>query len=171
VPLRGGCDSGFIYVGPFFGGGGGAIQLVSRSKISIVGVLAANGGINTGGGSGGGILIEAPAIAVSGNVVANGGGGSSGCLSLIAEEGRLDDMPAAGGAPAAGCGKGGDGGARNVGAVGGASVNVLGENANFARGGYGGGGVGRIRVNTMAGGLHATGVFSPNPSTATVATR
>jgi hypothetical protein len=41
----------------------------------------------------------------------------------------------------------------------------------IALGGGGGGGVGRIRINTAAGGFHRAGLFSPNPSTGAIATR
>jgi hypothetical protein len=40
-----------------------------------------------------------------------------------------------------------------------------------AFGGHGGGSVGRIRVNTVSVGLHTTGLFSPNPTTGTIASR
>jgi hypothetical protein len=43
--------------------------------------------------------------------------------------------------------------------------------AGSAYGGYGGGGVGRIRINTVSSGLRATGLFSPNPTTGTITTR
>jgi hypothetical protein len=42
---------------------------------------------------------------------------------------------------------------------------------NFALSGYGGGGYGRIRVNTAPGGFHRAGLFSPNPSTGSIAKR
>jgi hypothetical protein len=46
---------------------------------------------------------------------------------------------------------------------------MAGDTSVFA--GHGGGGVGRIRVNTAPGGLRTTGLFSPNPSTGALATR
>jgi hypothetical protein len=82
-------------------------------------------------------------------------------------------MPAMGGIPcSAGTlgGKGGNGGARNSGATAGASVNAAGMGLE-AFAGYGGGGVGRIRVNTVSGGLHTTGLFSPNPTTGAIGSR
>jgi hypothetical protein len=174
VPLRGGCDSAkFSNVR---GRGGGAIQLVSRTRIIVSGVVAANGSSYGGGGSGGGILLEAPVVEVSGGVVANGGAGSGGgCILGLepGEDGRLDAMPATGGL---GCttnilgGNGGNGGARNAGATMGASINATGKGF-LAVAGSGGGGVGRIRVNTVSGGLHTTGVFSPNPSTGPIGSR
>lgn len=170
VPLRGGCDAGMTFgSGSFFGAGGGAVQLVSRTKIVVPGVIAANGSSYSGGGSGGGILLEAPVVEVPGNVVANGGAGAGGCLLPQAgEDGRPDATPATGGLPCdTNAGNGGNGAARNAGAGGGIDAQGVG----LAFGGHGGGGVGRIRVNTVSGGLHAIGVFSPNPSTGTIAIR
>jgi hypothetical protein len=169
VPLRGGCDAGLFLGGaPFFGAGGGAIQLVANTKITVAGIIAANGASNTGGGSGGGILLEAPVVEVPGNVVANGGSGSA--CGALGEDGRLDAIPATG-APStdATCGHGGNGAARNTAAVAGANVTAVGS--GVATAGSGGGGVGRVRVNTIAGGLQVTGVFSPNPSTGIVGSR
>ncbi|HEX7841952.1 MAG TPA: hypothetical protein VF469_30990 [Kofleriaceae bacterium] len=173
VPLRGGCDGGEL--GTIAGTGGGAMQLVSRTKITVSGVVAANGSSFIGGGSGGGILLEAPIVEASGSVVANGGGGASGCLlPMPGEDGRLDAAPATGGLA---CGNnnglaGVNGGAGNSGAGNGAGSSRTGEGAVvvvFA--GHGGGGVGRIRVNTTPGGFHRAGLFSPNPSTGALATR
>jgi hypothetical protein len=177
IPLRGGCSGGPILGNSNSGGrAGGAIQLVSRRKITISGIVAVNGGKGAGGagGSGGGILLEAPIVEISGSVVANGAGGTSGCFlsaPSIAEDGRLDAMPAAGGASCNSfTGAGGRGGARDFAASIGATVDQSGT-GNLAAGGCGGGSVGRIRVNTVSGGLRATGLFSPNPSTGTIATR
>jgi hypothetical protein len=170
VPLRGGCDSGTF--GSLFGAGGGAVQLVSRSRITVSGIVAANGSAGSGGGSGGGILLEAPTVKIPGAVVANGGSGASGCILStqgLGEDGRLDAMRAAGGQPCSSInGAGGAGGARSVGNGGnGQSI----SSSGIALAGYGGGGVGRIRINTTSDGLEATGVLSPNPSTGTIATR
>jgi hypothetical protein len=171
VPLRGGCDSGVLQ-NDLVGFGGGAIQLVSRTRVTVNGVVAANGSGGSGGGSGGGILLEAPIVDGSGNIVTNGGAGAGGCLSPVpAENGRLDTKPATGGT---GCtnvasGSGGNGGAGNTTATGGASVSI--SRSDLAFGGHGGGGVGRIRVNTVSGGLHTTGLFSPNPSTGAIGIR
>jgi len=174
VPLRGGCDAG-LYTGSarLFGFGGGAVQLVSRTQIAVTGVLAANGSSGSGGGSGGGILLEAPIVEVPGNVVANGGAGASGGLPpMLGQDGRPNATPAIGGLPCATtCGSGGNGAARNTGAAGGASVDGVSVGTSVVFAGNGGGGVGRIRVNSIAGGLTATGIFSPNPSTGTIATR
>lgn len=169
-PLRGGCNSGAF--SSLAGRGGGAIQLVSRTKITISGVVAANGSSNTGGGSGGGILLEAPVVEVPGSVVANGGAGGGGCaFPTPAENGRLDATPAMGGPACVFGARGGNGGAGGSGAGIGVSVDMTGHGASAGFGGHGGGGVGRIRANTKSGGLHATGIFSPNPTTGTLATR
>jgi hypothetical protein len=153
IPLRGGCDGG-RYTGAFFGAGGGAIQLVSHTKIVLSGVVAANGSSYAGGGSGGGLLLEAPVVDVSGSVVANGGAGAGGCLvPQVGENGHLDAAPAIGGGT--GCGgdgaNGGDGGAGAVPAHDGMSVSSFDSTVIMVYGGGGGGGVGQgLRPDPMA---------------------
>jgi hypothetical protein len=172
IPLLGGCDSGSTDNAhpDAVGAGGGAIQLVSRTRISITGVVAANGSSVSGGGSGGGILIEAPSVEVTGSVVANGGAGNSGCLiGILGESGHLDASPALGGTCGDIAGSGGNGGAGAVPATDGAGVHL--STSDPALAGHGGGGVGRIRINTAPGGFHRAGLFSPNPSTGAIATR
>jgi hypothetical protein len=174
IPLRGGCDSG-VFAGGSHGSGGGAMQIASRTRISISGVVAANGSASTGGGSGGGLLIEAPVVEVVGTVVANGGGGTTICNApgTVGTDGRFDAIPASGGVgcpPASGAS--GNGGAGSIAAESGASINEAGMGSGvIAIGGNGGGGVGRIRINTAPGGFHRAGLFSPNPSTGAIATR
>lgn len=171
IPLRGGCSGGPLSTS--YGSGGGAIQLVSRSQIVVSGVVATNGSSAGSGGSGGAILFEAPIIEVTGNVVANGGAGTGGCaFAPPAENGRLDATPAMGGP---GCpdtvgGAGGNGGAGTSVATKGADVDTR-PMPKLALGGNGGGGFGRIRVNTAVGGLHTTGMFSPTPSLGSLMTR
>ncbi|HET7506015.1 MAG TPA: hypothetical protein VFK02_33575 [Kofleriaceae bacterium] len=179
VPLRGGCaGGGFAALGlPNGGGGGGAIQIVSRTRILVTGAVAANGSSGTAGGSGGGILLEAPAVDVPGVVVANGGGGGNACglLGIVpGENGRLDGTPAAGstgpcsdGSPSAA--RGGNGAAGSFGP--GSGQDGPTPISAGAFGGHGGGGVGRIRVNTVPGGLHVTGIFSPTPTTGELESR
>jgi hypothetical protein len=174
TPLRGGCDSGTYGTNSAMGTGGGAIQLVTRTKITISGVVAANGSSFTGGGSGGGILLEAPLVEVSGSVVANGGAGAGGCLiPQVGENGHLDAAPAMGGGT--GCNgtgaNGGNGAAGTVPARGGMNISILDTGSALAFGGGGGGGVGRTRINTAPGGFHRAGLFSPNPSTGAIARR
>jgi hypothetical protein len=172
IPLRGGCNSGGNG-SRVPGTAGGAIQIVSRTNVSVTGVIAANGTGVSGGGSGGGILIEAPVIEVVGSVVANGGGGSSECFSGtgVGGDGRFDATPASGGMGCSNGGAGGGGGAGSIAAGEGASLSLTGMGAAAALGGDGGGGVGRIRINTAPGGFHRAGLFSPNPSTGAIATR
>jgi hypothetical protein len=136
--------------------------------VSVTGVIAANGSSALGGGSGGGILVEAPVVEVTGTVVANGAGGNSGCLfGTSGQDGRLDATPAQGGTCGSG-GSGGNGGAGSIAAGSGANVSL---SSGAALAGHGGGGVGRIRINTAAGGFHRAGLFSPDPSTGAIATR
>lgn len=175
VPLRGGCFSTGTNFRPR-GAGGGAIQLVSRTRVVVNGVVAANGGgcVGGGGGSGGGILLEAPIVDVSGKVVANGGSGS-GCGSE-GQDGRLDAAPAAGGANACSDqasqgfgGAGGNGGAGTALAENGSGVVTSSD--GLVTGGSGGGGVGRIRVNTAPGGLRGNGIISPPATIGTLVSR
>ncbi len=92
TPLVGGCPGGSqitvdgaSFVG-FGGGGGGAIQIVSATKIELTDLglidVGGGGGASTaGGGAGGTVVIEAPEVAILGElagVAANGGGGG-GC--------------------------------------------------------------------------------------------
>lgn len=173
VPLRGGCDGGDdaqLHRGPP-GSGGGAVQLFSRTRI-VLGtgaIVAANGsGSYGGGGSGGGILIEAPTLEIAGRVVANGGGGGS-CIS--GQDGRLNATSASGGVNDVAChfphGSGGNGAAGSLEA--GVGESISSRLQSF--GGSGGGGVGRIRVNTASGGIRGAGIFSPAPSTGTLGSR
>jgi hypothetical protein len=184
-PLRGGANGGEgedrcnpITCSPCRGVGGGAIQIVSRSKISVhEGVIDAGGfgsgpslpldqnALACGGGSGGGILLEAPAIEVGfgSAIAANGAGGAGGCTAP-GENSRLSDERAPGGA----CAEFGDGGA-------GAAGNLPAQNGanNAVAAGAGGGGAGRIRINTTAGGLVVDrgAVVSPAPSVGVIRTR
>lgn len=89
-PLSGGCSGGSqkdlsnnLFASG--GAGGGAIQIVSRTKISLLGsglidVGGGGGQLTTGGGSGGNIVLEAPAVVLgpSAGITANGGAGG-GC--------------------------------------------------------------------------------------------
>lgn len=158
VPLRGGCDGGAQYYLKSPGRGGGAVQLVSGTKISISGTVAANGSARDSGGSGGGILLEAPIVEVTGHVVANGGAG--GTALFTGEDGGLADIPAQGHAEIPDfAGKGGNGAAGTTAATAGGLMVSLSSPPVW--GGGGGGGVGRIRVNTAPDGQRSTGLFSP----------
>lgn len=152
------------------GGGGGAIHIAANGKVSIL-AMGADSGINAGGcggqggdeaggggGAGGTILIEAPVVELDGTILAvNGGGGGGG-----------NNVSAAGDGAPGGWGTGrAAGGMRGnnndgVGSQGGAAGNRTGANGQDQGGppgqtghaGGGGGGVGRIRINTrVADGL------------------
>ena len=168
VPLRGGCWGAgqklrgaggldFTPVTP----GGGAIQLVSKTRINILGVIDADGQTGEfdqltndgagfyGGGAGGGILLEAPIVSLGDQaaLLARGGGGGAGP--------SIEDVDSM--LPLPGLGGGGDGAAPGFDAEAGGDVAY---NTNVAvSGGGGGGGMGRIRVNTM------DGTFEQAPST------
>jgi hypothetical protein len=183
VPLRGGCVGGFVTgSGSIAGAGGGALQVSSRTKITVTvaGVVDAGGGggafflVGGAGGSGGGILLEAPVVAVGGTLAANGGGGA--CGATAGEDGRT--TPRAGSASGLAAlggvcsdpsqGNGGNGGTKDAAPRAGASV----TNASTAIGGGGGGSVGRIRVNTRTGTFTQTSaLISPVASQGTAHTR
>lgn len=134
------------------GGGGGALHIVSRSMISGIGNLDANGGEGFGvdnepggaggGGAGGGILLEAPMVSMTGALRVNGGTG-----------GKSNAVANGGAGGATGTPGGTDGG----------------DAVNANQGGAGGGGAGgRIRIN--ASNAACTGA-SPTASCTTGALR
>ncbi len=185
-PLRGGCrggvGAGALDQAPSPGGlGGGAVQIVGGTSIRIGSggaggsVLVPGGGAvqvgqecsSGGGGSGGAILLEAPEIVVSAvsTLAANGGGGS--CATDSGENGSADATPALGGACS--IASGGDGAA-------GAVPPEMGDPGNPLAGlgsAGGGGGAGRIRLNTFDDSpeIHAAATISPPPSTGTLRTK
>lgn len=171
VPLRGGGGSTAL---PAVGGG--AIQLVSQTAIHVEGgsldAGGQGGGVRQGGGAGGGILLEAPVVVVAGEdsaIAANGGGGGcAGSPDSPAEDGRLDDRRAAGCQSSVGR-DGGQGGAGNATGAGLAGQSV---GCGFIAA-AGGGGVGRIRVNTADGTFAAVGgaIVSPPASVGTLGGR
>lgn len=192
VPLRGGCPGGRDNTASSDyapGAGGGAIQIVSGSKIELGdgGFVVANGSgggkfkglailceIGTpcdhgdGGGAGGGILLEAPVVTISAlaGVVANGGGG--GCnVNGAGASGGLSATPAVGSQCSQDSAKGGTGGTGAIAAQNG------GNGASTAPvGGGGGGGAGRVRVNLAAGTQFApVGVVSGAKTTGVVSVR
>lgn len=183
-PLRGGCHAEGVGGG---GKGGGAIQLVSRTKIVVGGKIASNGSNDGSAGSGGGILLEAPLVEVSGLVVANGAsaglppGSKSQYGCGDGQDGQLDTRPAVGGNGCVLIGSGfgpsfdftrganGSGAALNVEATDGSAVDL--NVSRSAVGGGGGGGAGRIRINAVPGGIRGAGMFSPAPSNGTLGTR
>lgn len=198
TPLRGGCHGGWFggSSGPPSlvetdgspGAGGGAVQIVSRTKIQFTagGGIAVNGGSakadtsifnvqcvlnhacgpGAGAGSGGGILLEAPLVvtAPSSALVANGGAGHCGTKGTAASP-TIDDTPA----PGTNCG-GFSGGS---GAAGSSSAGAGTTDSGIMTGAGGGGGAGRIRVNLAAGASFdsAGATLSPTPSIGAVGTR
>lgn len=181
-PLVGGCEGGVSVLNgnactSGFGGGGGAVQLVSRTEVRLVtaGVIDASGGggrsaragvggcISTsirgggGGGAGGSVLIEAPQVRLEGGAVVistKGGGGSAGGVGAIldGEDGGIDAARADGGiATLAENGYGGGGGTEVLPPNNGQSGDASGL------GGGGGGAVGRARFNTSAGTINPVG--------------
>lgn len=183
VPLRGGCVGGFVTnSGSIAGAGGGALQVSSRTKITVTvaGIVDAGGGggafflVGGGGGSGGGILLEAAVVAVGGTLAANGGGGA--CSATAGEDGRTTPHAGSPGLAALGgaCsdpsqGSGGNGGTKDAAPkVGGTATGSSGTIV----GGGGGGSVGRIRINTRTGTFTQTsGLISPAASPGTARTR
>lgn len=140
-PLLGGCAGGMSVVGNggFAGDGGGAIQLVSSTDVSIAGVLdvsGAGGGSSAGGGAGGTVIIESPTVEItSGGIAADGGGGGGAC-GLAGADGGSGDVAAPGGTCSPSTNSGGNGGAGTI-----AAQNGVG----------GGGAVGRARIATGSG--------------------
>ncbi len=148
-PLIGGSAGGDFsaYGDNSAGAGGGAIEIVSGTSISIgpTGAIhAGGGGFLGGGGSGGAILLEAPAVVVHGTVGANGGGGGGFGVDGANATANAQPAPGYGG----------------VGGAGSAGTNVNGGAGQSIDGGItasGGGGAGRIRINTASGSADVTG--------------
>ncbi len=175
TPLRGGCAGGG---GSPFGPAGGAVQISSRTLITISGsgyIDATGGGgppgvvgnakAGAGGGSGGGILLEAPSVSItaSASLTANGGGG--GCAIGTGGNGlAVSDQASGATCPATDEGNGGLGGSINGPATDGEAASGI-----SSSGGGGGGGVGRIRINAVN--INAPGLVTPAASTGTPAIR
>ena len=162
------------------GSGGGALQITSRERIVVNGIISSSGlggrgggvfspsaGAGGGGGSGGGILLEALVVEITGVVSVNGGGGGGGGSiwggrpGEDGENGLPSEQEAHGGA------SGGQYGCR--GGNGNSSININGETYNCTEmnGGGGGGGAGRIRINALT---YTAGILSPSPSTSPTST-
>lgn len=155
------------------GTGGGAIQLVAGNSflLSATGTIHAGGGggersvfAGSGGGSGGAILIESESATISGTLSANGGGGGSGASVANFGPGgnnaTPDDAPAPGGITNDSASKGGRGSAADA---------IHGGDGESADTAYypsgGGGGAGRVRINTKSGQATITGTVSPSMNT------
>jgi len=182
VPLSGGMNGQASAAGdgPRGGLGGGALQISAGESIVVHGgiTVPGAGGLGCsssnkgGGGSGGGLLLEAPYVAVSpgGFLAANGGGGGgSGQVEACAgEDGRTDGTPAAGGDPVGAEGPSLRGG---TGATEASPAQNGFDGGDYNNGGWqafyapsaGGGGLGRIRVNTTSA-CACQGTASPAPS-------
>jgi len=155
-PFIGGSAGGAGAYGDSGGAGGGAIQIVAGTSITV-GLLGAinagGGGVSvSAGGSGGAILLESPTVLIDGNIAANGGGGSYGDPS--GANGAASSQPALGAYP------GGNGSA---------GTSVTGSNGQVddagSNPGAGGGGAGRIRINTISGEAAIAGTLSPSLAT------
>jgi hypothetical protein len=129
------------------------------------------GGGGGGGGSGGAILVEGSALSfgAAALLAANGGSGAQGAGTTVASQsgsyGSFGITTVNGGMPGSQCGgPGGVGAARNGGATAGTEggINPACSLTGYGGGGGGGGSVGRVRVNSLATCVVATGArFSP----------
>lgn len=185
-PLRGGCAGG--YLAETGGSGGGALQMVSGSRISLGAGAAINAGgaggstplssygAGGGGGAGGGILLEAPVIELGARagLAANGGGGG-GAGGNPGAPGRVSLEPAPGGVGCrnddTACSSGGAGAANNVAARSG--VAAIPRTGAEPQAGGGGGGIGVIRINTRDATYVAAPevILSPTPTTGALEVR
>lgn len=150
VPLRGGCSGGFSFVNnATYATGGGAVQLSSAIEVVLDGTIdvrgapgaaeqgqigSGGGTFQGGGGAGGSVLLEAPRVALGANakVIGLGGNGARGCQN-----------------PSASCTVGGLGATLASVATPGGNIQSPGSNPVFSGGG--GGGLGRLRINTTTG--------------------
>lgn len=165
TPLVGGSGGGTGGIANA-GSGGGAVQLVAGGKLTIGknATVAAGGGYGNfwgapriqqaaGGGSGGAILLEATEVALAGTLAANGAGGGA---HRDGKDAQASANAALGGTSPDGS-KGGAGSAGDDARGGDALWTGAGDNAPG-----GGGGAGRIRINTRSGGPVGGGVLSPS---------
>ena len=156
------------------GAGGGAIELSSKTRVTVNGRIYANGGGGGGGGaaggtsaggggggSGGSVLLEAVTVFIGtgAEVCALGGGGGEGGST----------MPGNDGLPPSGCTAGAGGSSANVGGDGGRGADTTAPQGGMdgggtsASGGGGGGAVGRIRLHGQ--GVMPAGRVVPTAST------
>ena len=161
IPLVGGSSGGTSDGVP--GSGGGAIQLVANTSITVgkTGVITAGGGsgaFTDGAGSGGGILLESVIVTVNGILAANGGGGGGEGSKLDGANGK----PSATAAPGGTNGGAGSAGKTLAGGDGLCpAASCVSTNPNDSPGAGGGGGAGWIRINTKTGTMTFTGTQSP----------
>jgi hypothetical protein len=168
-----------------FGGGGGALELVScHGTVDVSGTISAGGGgggggfvplvivSGYGGGAGGVVVVEGTDVKLSGEFYANGGAGGGGCQfgsggnfsGPNGADGSLSDStPAVGASLAGGDGTGGNGGYKGGPPTNGTHASI----PNFCPGG-GGGSVGFFQTYTPTGvtptltPAHASPAFQPN---------
>ncbi len=147
VPLRGGCRGGFGYAAaPLYNNGGGALQISSRTRLEVDGIVDANaaqaeveqdasGSSVQGGGAGGSILLEAPVVILGpdAQLLARGGLGAQCTADAFIQ-----------------CGAAGNGATATSGANPGGTIAPTPTNV-YKAGGGGGGGLGRVRINTADG--------------------
>lgn len=141
VPLRGGC-----------GGtrGGGALQLSATHVLEIDAPIHVRGesrmSVHAGGGAGGALLLESPRVKLGADakLLLLGGGGGAGDETGVGQMEFSDGSPTLGAtcANSSRCGAGGNGASAGVPATAGQST------LNYGIAGGGGGGLGRIRINT-----------------------
>jgi hypothetical protein len=166
-----------------FGGGGGAVTLISCDKsVNITGSVNAGGGGGPGGfflldvfpgfggGAGGNVVLQGRNVSVTGQMFANGGGGGGGASSVGVTSGNAgadgsmsDTTPAAGAHQIHAGGTGGAGGI--VGVVPGIGTHPT---ENQSSPGAGGGSVGFLQIYTPMGTTptvmpsHVSPAFQPN---------
>ncbi len=154
------------------GTGGGALQLVAGTSFTLHAgayINAGGGGgsfggqglvSSGGGGSGGAILIESPIVKVDGAIGANGGGGGQG-NGDTGEDGQPDVLAKGGHQSKGSEGPPGGDGSFDADVDGATGV----SSTDYGASG-GGGGAGRIRINTTSGAAKLGTVISPAPGTA-----
>jgi hypothetical protein len=179
MPLRGGCEGAPSTLLGVAGTGGGAVELVSRTTINVVGGavnVSGGGGYGrlpgalgpqdggNGGGAGGGVVLEAPSVVLTGSsaaLAANGGAGSADCSAGKGQDGQPSGAPAVGGTCT------GDATRTNGGTGAALQLSIAGHGIDLSTGadtsqpGGGGGGMGVIRIDTVS----ATTGYAPGAGT------
>lgn len=180
VPLRGGCAGGNLNNSDPGGAGGGAIQLVSRTLVTLdqdapsAFVDAGGESSQMGGGSGGAILIEAPHVVVPSGTGLVANGASGGCIDMEGSPGTLSGTSATGGLCSNGANFADGGRGSGLTLPNGGNGDDISKPAleSLYVGGGGGGGAGRIRVNVpTALDFGGGGIKSPDASRGVLQTR
>jgi hypothetical protein len=149
-PLIGGCAGGDEAGMSYVGRGGGALQFVSITSLTVAGtgivdVGGGGGGDGAGGGAGGTVLLEAPIVTIDGGVTANGGAG--GACGIEGSHSTPDAMPAA---AVGGCAANGSMKFSGAGGTG-LAAPTDGAKGEPDAGAGGGGAVGRLGIHTIDG--------------------